>query len=215
VLAPEQEVGPYYIDGEQIRQDVTDGQAGIPLRLRIQIVNATACAPLPSAAVDIWHANASGDYSGFGNAASNRTFLRGTQVTDASGAVEFTTIYPGWYQGRAVHIHLRVHVGGQAAATYTGGHIAHTGQLFFPDDTSTQVYQLPAYAGHKGSRTMNSQDQISNGQQGSKFQLQLTPLQPGSIAGGFSTTVTLGVDPNATPAAVGAGGGPGGRTPGR
>jgi protocatechuate 3,4-dioxygenase beta subunit len=218
VLAPEQEEGPYYLAGEQIRRDVTDGQAGIPLKLRILLVNGAGCAPLANAAVDIWHANAGGDYSGFGNAASNKSFLRGTQLSDTGGAVEFTTIYPGWYPGRAVHIHVRVHVGGAAGTTYTGGHVAHTGQLFFPDDLTTQVHQLQPYAGHKGSRTMNSQDQVYNGEQGSTFVLNLSPLQSGAMAGGFSATVMMGVDPNATPAAVGGGGaagGPGGPPPGR
>src|SRR5207244_3104079 len=104
-----------------------------------------------NAIVDIWHADATGNYSGFGSTTSNRTFLRGTQVTDANGNAGFMTIYPGWYQGRATHIHLKVHVGGDAV---------HTGQLFFDEAVNQAVYALSPYNTHGGSRTLNSQDRI-------------------------------------------------------
>ena len=83
------------------------------------------------ATVDIWHSDATGNYSGFGSTSSNKTFLRGVQTTDANGAVTFTTIYPGWYQGRAVHIHVKV---------YAGGTEVHTGQLFFDDAVNGAVF---------------------------------------------------------------------------
>lgn len=209
-LTPEQEVGPYYLSGEAIRQDITDGQRGIPLQLRLTVLESTTCQPLANAAVDIWHANAAGDYSGFGNGQSSKTFLRGIQLTDASGVVQFQTIYPGWYQGRATHIHIRVRVGGAAGSTYSGGHISHTGQLFFSDDISGQVYQLAPYTSHQGSRTLNTQDGIFTGQYGSSVLASLTPLKAGSIPDGFTATMTLGVAPSATPSPVGGGGAPGG-----
>src|SRR5437868_1621090 len=124
VLTPELTEGPYYIAGEKLRRDVRDGHPGTLLTLRLTVLNASNCSPIRGAAVDIWHADAAGNYSGFGGGAGSRTFLRGIQKTDKNGLAMFTTIYPGWYQGRAVHIHVKVHVGGS---------VVHTGQLFFSD----------------------------------------------------------------------------------
>src|SRR5216683_2289446 len=112
VLTPEQTEGPYYIANEAVRRNITDGRPGTPLLLRAFVLNASTCKPIKGAAVDIWHADAAGNYSGFSSDTSSRTFLRGIQKTDQNGLAIFTTIYPGWYQGRAVHIHVKVHVGG-------------------------------------------------------------------------------------------------------
>src|SRR5207302_862578 len=109
VLTPELTEGPYYIAGEKLRRDIRDGHPGTLLNLRLRVLNASTCAPLEGAAVDIWHADAAGNYSGFGAGASSRTFMRGIQKTDKHGLALFTTVYPGWYQGRAVHIHVKVH----------------------------------------------------------------------------------------------------------
>ena len=125
--------GPYYIDGEAVRSDITEGKAGTPLRLDLTVVDADTCAAIPGASVEIWHADATGNYSGFGNTTSNTTFLRGIQTADDSGAVTFHTIYPGWYQGRAVHIHLKAH---------KGGNEVHTTQLFFDEDVSDTVFAV-------------------------------------------------------------------------
>ena len=77
------------------------------------------------------------------------TFLRGIQLTNADGVAEFATIYPGWYAGRALHIHLKVHAGGTASGdTYKGGHVSHTGQLFFPEDVTDEVATLQPYVNH-------------------------------------------------------------------
>ncbi len=122
VLMPEQTEGPYYIDGEKLRRNITEGRPGTPLELRATVVNASTCKPIKNAVVDIWHCDAGGDYSGFGNATSNRTFMRGIQRTNAKGVAVFHTVYPGWYQGRTVHIHVKVHL---------GGNVLHTGQLYF------------------------------------------------------------------------------------
>src|SRR5256885_6644127 len=108
VLTPELTEGPYYIAGEKLRRNITDGKPGVPLTLKATVLDASSCKPLKNATVDIWHADAAGVYSGFGAGAANRTFLRGIQKTDAKGLAPFRTIYPGWYQGRAVHIHVKV-----------------------------------------------------------------------------------------------------------
>ena len=134
VLAPELTEGPYYLPNERIRRDITEGKPGTPLRLSLTVVSASSCKPIAGAAVDIWHADAGGVYSGV--AGNTGTFLRGIQKSDRSGLAVFDTIYPGWYQGRAVHVHVKVHL---------GGNVVHTGQLFFPDALSDRVYRAAPY----------------------------------------------------------------------
>ena len=151
VLTPELTEGPYYIAGEKLRRDIRDGHPGTLLTLRLRVLNASTCAPIKGAAVDIWHADAAGNYSGFGAGASSRTFMRGIQKTDKNGLALFTTVYPGWYQGRAVHIHVKVHVGGS---------VVHTGQLFFPDAVTAAAYKAQPYAARGGPDMLNAQDSI-------------------------------------------------------
>src|SRR5437588_838015 len=110
VLTPEMTEGPYYISGEKLRRKITEGRPGTRLDLHLSVVDATSCRPIAGAVVDIWHADAGGVYSGFGAGASSRTFMRGVQKTDKTGLAVFRTVYPGWYQGRTVHIHVKVRV---------------------------------------------------------------------------------------------------------
>ena len=151
VLTPELTEGPYYIAGEKVRRDIREGHPGTLLTLNLRVLNVASCAPIKGAAVDIWHADAAGDYSGFGAGAASRTFLRGIQRTDSKGLAVFTTIYPGWYQGRAVHIHVKVHVGGK---------VVHTGQLFFPDALTDKVYTVAPYSARPNRDVRNAQDSI-------------------------------------------------------
>jgi protocatechuate 3,4-dioxygenase beta subunit len=151
VLTPELTEGPYYIAGEKVRRDIREGHRGTKLTLRLRVLDASTCTPIRNAAVDIWHADAAGNYSGFGSDRSSRTFMRGIQKTDADGYVEFVTVYPGWYQGRAVHIHVKVHVGGS---------VVHTGQLFFPDAVTAQAYKVAPYTSRPGPDVRNAQDSI-------------------------------------------------------
>jgi protocatechuate 3,4-dioxygenase beta subunit len=150
VLTPKQTEGPYYLDNDLVRSDITDGRPGTPLSLRLLVENGS-CAPLPGAIVDVWHCDASGAYSGFGAGASSRSFLRGTQIADAAGRVTFETVYPGWYAGRATHIHVKVH---------NGGREIHTGQLYFDEALNDAVYRTAPYASHTGTRTRNTSDFI-------------------------------------------------------
>jgi protocatechuate 3,4-dioxygenase beta subunit len=178
VLAPEQTEGPYYIAGEAIRRNITEGHPGTPLTLKLKVVNASTCKPIKNATVEIWHCDAAGDYSGFGNGASSRTFLRGGQKTNAQGIATFLTIYPGWYQGRTVHIHIKVHV---------GGNVVHTGQLYFSDTVTDAVYAASPYSSRPNRTTRNAADSIyRNG--GSKSQLKLT--KSGSA---YLGAITMGV----------------------
>jgi protocatechuate 3,4-dioxygenase beta subunit len=178
VLTPELTEGPYYISDEAVRRDVTEGKPGTKLSLRTTVVSASTCKPIKNAIVEIWHADASGVYSGFGTGASNRTFLRGKQRSDRNGLAVFSTIYPGWYQGRTVHIHVKV---------WVGGNVVHTGQLFFPEATSDAVYAGSAYAGRGERDRHNSDDSIFvNG--GSKGLLKTA-----KTATGYTGSITMGV----------------------
>jgi protocatechuate 3,4-dioxygenase beta subunit len=133
--------------------------------------------------VDLWHCDADGVYSATGSAA-DLSFLRGYQVTDAAGRAAFTTIYPGWYPGRAVHIHFKIRYPESPNGTYE-----FTSQFFFDDDFSAQVYQQPPYAAKGIQNTLNSDDGIY-GSGGS--QLVLNPVETGEgLAAEFSIALDL------------------------
>ncbi len=170
--------GPYYIDGEAVRSDITEGKPGMPLRLDLTVVDADTCQPVPGASVEVWHADATGNYSGFGSTSSNKTFLRGVQNADGNGTVTFHTLYPGWYQGRAVHIHLKAH---------RGGNEVHTTQLFFDEKVNDAVYATSPYNTRSGPRTTNTQDDIYAGG-GIRSTLDLAKTGDGYVG-----TLTLGV----------------------
>jgi hypothetical protein len=120
------------------------------------------------------------------------------QSTDSNGMAEFTTIYPGWYEGRTIHIHLKVH---------TGGHVSHTGQLFFPEDITARIAQLQPYAKHRDVHlTTQDEDFVFDDEHGASGMLTLSRIQAKSDAAGFLATVTLAVDPDAIPEPVGMGG---------
>jgi len=152
VLAPEQTEGPYYVDGAQVRRNVTEGKPGVALTLRLTVVNVSSCNSIKNAAVEIWHCDAGGVYSGTSvQGTENERFLRGVQRTDTKGLANFRTIYPGWYQGRTVHIHTKVHV---------GGNVVHTGQLYFPDSVTDAVYTRSPYSSRPDRETRNADDSI-------------------------------------------------------
>ena len=150
VLTPEFTEGPFYLDLDNVRSDITEGRPGAPLELQITVVDVDGCTPIKDAAVDIWHADAGGAYSGF-ESARGETFLRGTQISAADGVVTFRTVYPGWYRGRAVHIHTKVHVSGSEV---------HTGQLFFDDGFTDTVYAAAPYNTRPERNVRNADDGI-------------------------------------------------------
>jgi protocatechuate 3,4-dioxygenase beta subunit len=178
VLTPEQTEGPYYIANEKLRRNITDGHPGTPLTLRLGVVDAPTCRPIKGAAVDIWHADAAGVYSGFGQGVANRTFMRGIQKTDAKGIATFRTVYPGWYQGRTVHIHVKVHL---------GGNVVHTGQLYFPDTVTDAAYTKAPYSSRPGRDVRNATDSVfRNGGKRSLLSVRRT-------AAGYAGTIVMGV----------------------
>ena len=149
VLAPEQTEGPYYLDEAAVRRNVTEGKPGVALNLRLTVVDASTCKPVKGAAVEIWHCDAAGAYSGVQG--DSGMFLRGVQRTDAKGLALFRTIYPGWYPGRTVHIHTMVHI---------GGNVVHTGQLYFSDTVTDAVYRRSPYRSRPNRDPRNAGDSI-------------------------------------------------------
>jgi protocatechuate 3,4-dioxygenase beta subunit len=179
VLAPEQTEGPYYVDDAAVRRNVTEGKPGVSLTLRLTVVNASSCKPIKGAAVEIWHCDAGGVYSGTSaQGTENERFLRGVQRTDAHGLAIFRTIYPGWYQGRTVHIHTMVHI---------GGNVVHTGQLYFSDAVTDAVYTRSPYSSRPDRNPRNAGDSIyRNG--GKRSTLKL--VKSGSA---YAGSITMGV----------------------
>lgn len=145
-LVPETTIGPYYVTGEYIRTDITEGQAGIPTHIEIQFVDMNTCEPVTEVLADVWHCNSTGFYSGIdtseGEGGLNTTFLRGVQIADADGVASFDTLFPGHYDGRVTHFHLVVQDDYtlQPNNTYTGGNTLHIGQLYF-DDTLVKAVE--------------------------------------------------------------------------
>ena len=158
VVMPEDIEGPYYLDHTIHRADITEGQAGVPFKLRLHLLG-TDCRPLVHARVDVWHADNKGIYSGYPNQgdynmppvdARGKTYLRGIQFTDANGEVEFTTIYPGWYRGRTPHIHAKIYPHDRAVLNV---------QMYLPDALNDAVYtQAPGYVRNMARDTLNSND---------------------------------------------------------
>ena len=175
VLMPELTEGPYYLDLDLVRRDITEGRAGLPFDLNVTVVDAESCEPIEGAAVDVWHCDAEGVYSGVEG--DSGTFLRGVQMTGADGVASFRTIFPGWYTGRAVHVHLKVALGTDDV---------HTGQLFFDEATLTTAYESDPYAARGAPDTSNEADGIY-GESGGTTVVAVTP---GEIHRG---SVTLGV----------------------
>ncbi|MEV5841011.1 intradiol ring-cleavage dioxygenase [Streptomyces sp. NPDC051985] len=235
-LTSETTEGPYYIDADKLRQDITEDKEGIPLALSLRVIDSETCRPVRNAAVDIWHCDALGIYSGYeslstgsGSApsdapsgtptgeppsgapsggtggggqhedpTSDTRYLRGTWKTDKHGRVTFKTIFPGWYQGRCVHIHVKVHVDGEwTDAGYEGGHTCHTGQFFFDEKSVIASAAVEPYSTSTTTRTTLTEDTIydQSGTQGGLLKLE---YHKKDIAKGVRASITVGVEPDAT-----------------
>lgn len=149
-LTAEQTAGPYYVETDAIRSDIRDGRRGSPLRVVLRVRDA-ACRPAPDAVVDIWHCDAGGVYSGVGAGAREQRFLRGTQVTDRDGLVEFQTIFPGSYPGRTVHVHAMVHLDARAVLTT---------QLYFDDALTDRLHAREPYTDAPARDQRNAADPL-------------------------------------------------------
>jgi len=188
IVRPQQTEGPYFVDEKLLRSDVRSDPAtgmvtsGSPLELALTIAQMTAaggCAPLAGAMVDIWQCDAMGVYSDSRDRSFDTTgqkFLRGYQVSDAAGRVRFTTIYPGWYPGRAVHIHFKVRTASGAAQAYE-----FTSQFYFDEATTDRVHARAPYSTHEGRRMRNEADGIF-GESGSQLILPVMDGRQGYTA---------------------------------
>lgn len=167
LLTPTQVEGPYFLDTGLMRRDITEGRPGVPLRVRLQLVDVDqGCEPIPDATVEVWHADADGVYSGFnidqGNLADveGTTFLRGFQTTGRSGHVEFETIYPGWYPTRTIHIH---------AIALLSDVEQVTTQLYFDQTMSDRIMAEAPYDSRGPQQTRNEDDLLSAGARADLF----------------------------------------------
>jgi protocatechuate 3,4-dioxygenase beta subunit len=183
VVRPEQGEGPFFVDEGLERSDIRTDPAsgavseGAPLALSFNVlrVSGIACTPLAGAIVDVWQCDAAGVYSDV--TGNSQEFLRGHQITDANGRASFTTIYPGWYGGRAVHIHFKIRSGSEE----------FTSQLYFDDAMSDTVFQQQPYAARGPRPTRNANDGLfRNG--GADLLLQVAPSGPG-----YSATFDIGL----------------------
>ena len=202
VVRPELTAGPFFVDKQLDRSDIriepSTGKVveGVPLALTINVseVGGGKCTPLAGAMVDLWQCDAHGVYSAVndrmsGTDSSSQKFLRGYQVTDAKGMAAFTTIYPGWYRGRTVHIHFKIRT--PAAAASTGrrdGTYDFTSQLFFDEALSDRVFAQAPYSGRGRRDTTNARDGIFRSA-GSQLMLAVAPSGPG-----YAASFDIGLD---------------------
>jgi protocatechuate 3,4-dioxygenase beta subunit len=199
-LTREMTEGPYYVDGQFVRSNIRENKTGIPFQLTLTVVDDDTCVPINNALVEIWHADMLGEYSGFvgengHNEPDNGTFLRGGVLTDASGVARITTVYPGWYRGRCVHIHLKVHVNVRLTpdGSFTGGQELFTGQLYFSESVTRAVAAIAPYRSNTVPRTTLTQDSIYDGGGAASGLLTLTALGS-SPSAGYAGSLTVGVE---------------------
>lgn len=193
VLTPEQTEGPYFLDDRLNRADITtDVDTGVeskgqPLLLRLGAygVDGPTCLPLAGGTIDVWHADAAGQYSGF-DGELGKTFLRGYQVADENGLVEIKTIFPGWYPGRTVHIHVKVRFFDESG----DASFERTTQLYFHDDFADLILREDPY-NTRGERVVRNADDAIFGDGGKD--LTFLSVTPNEVEGGYIAVYSLGL----------------------
>jgi protocatechuate 3,4-dioxygenase beta subunit len=183
-VSPTETIGPYPSLTNFVRSDIREGKSGTPLTLTITVVNANnSCGPVANAAVDIWQCDAGGNYSEYSQPGYNGTgltFLRGIQMSDSSGRVTFTTIFPGWYAGRATHIHVQVKVNNA---------VVKVTQIAFPESVIAAVYASGVYASKGQNPTSNSGDMVF----ADSLASELATVTGGDATTGYTATFTVGI----------------------
>ncbi|MFJ5334962.1 intradiol ring-cleavage dioxygenase [Pectobacterium sp. 21LCBS03] len=211
-LTTEQIVGPYFVDYKILRRDITESQPGIPLLLKIKVIDGVSCEPVDNILVDIWHCNARGKYSGWSfispdkeattdevgtvNRTDSTSFFRGIQPTDQNGVVRFTTIFPGFYAGRATHIHVAIRR--VSKNPLEKEHFAFVGQLYFPEELCRVVYNNEPYSPRDISRVTNTEDEYFTKMNGAQSLLTVNKINEGDFNDGFTGEIILSIDKNAT-----------------
>ncbi len=188
-VSPSETAGPYpdklgmLNNVAFFRRDITEGRPGLPLTLTMTIVSVSnGCSPVANASVEVWQCDAAGNYSEYAQPGYNgtgQTFLRGLQTTDSSGQATFATLYPGWYAGRATHIHVEIFVNGNSVKTT---------QIAFPEDISASVYASGVYAAKGQNPTRNSTDNVfADGTTNEMATLS------GNTTSGYTATIVIGI----------------------
>jgi protocatechuate 3,4-dioxygenase beta subunit len=173
------------------RRDITEGMAGHPLRVGIQVVD-ESCLPIAGARVEIWHCDVDGDYSSYEDGATaddageGTTFYRGYQTANADGIVEFRTSYPGWYRGRAVHIHSMVHIDDATVLTT---------QYLFEDALNDEIMAQGVYAAYGSPDTTNAEDGVTRGTDANAL---IMTASPDAEIAGTRALIVVGVDPSSS-----------------
>ncbi|KAF2625351.1 aromatic compound dioxygenase [Macroventuria anomochaeta] len=217
ILTPEVTQGPYWVQGELIREDITEDQEGVPLHLDIQVIDVNTCEPVPSVYLELWHCNSTGVYSGViasGNGDSSdesnldNTFLRGINQADENGVVQFDTLFPGHYTSRATHIHVMTHTLDATVNdnnTLTGASVTHVGQMFFDQDLIETVDTVEPYASNTQVITENANDSILSEEAGDVDPMVEYVLLGDDVSEGIFGWLAFGMDSsasyNVTPAA--------------
>ena len=194
VVRPAETEGPYFVDEKLLRSDIrsdpSDGSVrpGATLRISFAVAKVTgnSCAPYAGLLVDVWHCDGHGAYSDVadpGFQTTGQKFLRGYQITDANGLATFTTIYPGWYQGRTVHVHFKIR-----SATAVSPGLEFTSQLYFDDTLTDQVHTGQPYA-QKGQRTVRNPGDGVYAQGGDQLMLDVS----GDATTGYTSTFPIGL----------------------
>ncbi|KAK1229454.1 hypothetical protein PQX77_007503 [Marasmius sp. AFHP31] len=235
VLTPVVTEGPYYhTAGHLIRRNIAEYQFGLLTLLDIGVIDIETCKPLPNVLVDIWHANATGHYAGhpeprpelrdekpqvggkrsgllsaFPRTKHEETWLRGAWPTDRNGVAQFTTIFPGYYTGRATHVHTKVFTSWTPLpnGTFEAGNLAHVGQFFFEDELNLQVDKMHPYTTNPirdtNGRTRNWRDSLnifedSHGPEGKYNPVFNTHLLGGILNQGVISYITMGINASAS-----------------
>jgi protocatechuate 3,4-dioxygenase beta subunit len=184
IVRPQQIEGPYFVDEKLLRNDIRKDpfdnsmKEGVELKLIFNVSQITGnnCIPLPDAIVDLWQCDAEGIYAGVQDRdfdTRGKSFLRGYQITDSNGSAQFITIFPGWYRGRATHVHFKIRTGEKENSRYE-----FTSQIYFEDSLISQIYKLPPYAAKGTGHMENHKDGIfQNG--GEELKLPLNKINKG------------------------------------